>query len=166
MLAIALAACTPLAPPSTFEQDFDDREKDWKEVEAQLPPAPREDNLVTFGVSGGAQFHFAVDAYSLSIGTDGVFRYVLVATSTGGARNVSFEGIRCETGEKKVYAIGRVDGTWVRSRSAAWTKIEEVGNNRQHAALMKEYFCPDSYPARSVAEVLGRMRVYLPSTVL
>ena len=160
-----LAACAPLKPPSTFEQDFEDRQKSWTEMETQLPPAPRDDALVTFGVSGGAQFRFALDAPSLAIGTDGVFRYVLVATSSGGSRNVSYEGIRCETREKKVYAIGRPDGTWVRSRSAAWTPIEEVGNNRQHAALMKEYFCPQSYPARDVPEVLARMRVVLPSTV-
>ena len=102
----------------------------------------------------------------LSIGTDGVFRYTLVATSSQGARNVSYEGIRCESAQKKIYATGRPDGTWVRSRNAAWTPIEEVGINRQHAALMKEYFCVDGYPSRRVSDVLARLRVTLPGTIL
>lgn len=163
---VVLGACTTPKPPSAFEQDFDDPAKSWQEIQTQLPPAPSEDDLVVFGVSGGTQYRFALDARTLAIGTDGVFRYVLVATSPQGARNVSYEGIRCQSGEKKIYATGRADGTWVRSRTAAWTRIEEVGNNRQHAALMKEYFCPDAYPARNVAEVLGRLRVRLPSTIL
>ena len=166
MLIGSLAACASPKPPSQFETDFEDESKSWKEVQAELPPAPREADLVNFPVSGGAQYRFAVDAYSLSIGSDGVFRYVLVATSAQGARNVSYEGIRCESSEKKLYAIGQRDGSWNRVRNAAWSPIEEVGNNRQHAALMKEYFCPDAYASRSVAEVLRRLRVHLPSTVL
>lgn len=165
-LVAMIAACTPPKPPSAFETDFDDQTKSWQEVVSALPPAPLDRDLVTFGVSGGTQFHFAIDAYTLSIGSDGVFRYTLVVTSPQGARNVSYEGIRCESAEKKIYATGRADGTWVRARNAAWTPIEEVGVNRQHAALMKEYFCPDAYPARTTADVLSRLRVTLPSTIL
>lgn len=164
--AALLAACSTPKPPSQFEEDFDDRTKSWTEVEAQLPPAPRDADLVTFLVGGGTQYRFALDAYTLSIGSDGVYRFVLVATSPQGARNVTYEGIRCETGQKKLYATGQRDGTWVRSRSAAWTPIEEVGNNRQHAALMKEYFCVDSYPSRSVREIVTRLQKHLPSTIL
>lgn len=166
MVATLVAACATPKPPSAFEQDFDDQTKTWQEVQTQLPPVPRDDDLVVFGVSGGTQYRFGLDPRSLTIGSDGVFRYALVATSPQGARNVSFEGIRCQTGEKKIYATGRPDGSWVRVRNAGWSAVEEVGNNRQHAALMKEYFCPDSYPARDVAEVLGRLRVRLPTTIL
>ncbi len=161
-----LAACSTPKPSSKFEEDFDDDTKSWQELLAELPPAPRDADLVTFSVSGASQYRFAIDAYTLSIGSDGVYRYVLVATSPAGSRNVTYEGIRCETAEKKLYAIGQPDGSWVRARSAAWTRIEEVGNNRQQAALMKEYFCIDSYPTRTVNEILVRLRNHLPSTIL
>jgi hypothetical protein len=161
-----LAACSTPKPSSKFEEDFDDDTKSWQELLAELPPAPRDADLVTFSVSGASQYRFALDAYTLSIGSDGVYRYVLVATSPAGSRNVTYEGIRCETAEKKLYAIGQPDGSWVRARSAAWTRIEEVGNNRQQAALMKEYFCIDSYPTRTVNEILVRLRNHLPSTIL
>ena len=160
-----LAACSAPKPPSQFEQDFDDQTKSWQELQTALPPAPRDSDLVVFNVSGASAYRFAIDRYTLSIGTDGVYRYVLVATSPQGVRNVTYEGIRCETSEKKLYATGQPDGTWVKSRSAAWTRIEEVGNNRQQAALMKEYFCIDAYPTRSIREIQVRLDQHLPSTI-
>ena len=166
LAVVALAGCGAQKPPSAFEQDFDDETKPWVEIQTQLPPAPRDGDLATFGVSGATQFRFGIDRTTLAIGTDGVIRYVLVATSPQGARNVSYEGIRCESEEKKIYATGRSDGTWIRARNAAWTRIEEIGLNRQHAALMKEYFCPNGIPTGGVPEILGRLRVTLPNTIL
>ena len=165
-LAIALAGCAAPKPPSAFEQDFDDETKPWVEVATQLPPAPRDTDLAIFGVSGATQFQFGIDRTTLDIGTDGVIRYVLVATSPQGARNVSYEGIRCESQEKKIYATGRSDGTWVRARNSAWTPIEEIALNRQHAALMKEYFCPNGIPTGGVPEILGRLRITQSHTIL
>jgi hypothetical protein len=157
-VAAIVGACTPPKPPSAFEEAYDDDTKPWVEIQTQLPPAPEDATLLGFAVSGATQYHFEIDSRSLTIGTDGVYRYTLVATSPSGARNVSYEGIRCEAHQKKTYAIGRADGTWVRARNAAWTPIEEVNNNRQHAALEKEYFCPDGYAARKVEQIIARMK--------
>ena len=165
-LAVVLFGCSSTKPPSAFEQDFDDDTKTWKEVQTQLPAAPRDEDLIGFSVSGASAYYFAVDRKALSIGSDGVFRYTLVATSAQGARNVSYEGIRCETVEKKIYAIGQRDGGWVKSRNSAWSRIEEVGNNRQHAALMKEYFCPDGSAQQKLSDVLDRFKRRLPTTIL
>jgi hypothetical protein len=164
LVALLLSSCADPKPPSTFEEAFDDDTKPWIEVETQLPPKPVDADLVGFAVSGATSYRFGIDPKSLTIGTDDVFRYTLVAISPQGARNVSYEGIRCQTDQRKIYAIGRPDGTWVRSRNAAWTKIEEVGNNRQHAALEKEYFCPESYAARSPKEIIDRMKIRSPSS--
>ena len=166
VLAALLFACSSPKPPSAFEQDFDDDTKTWKEIQTQLPPAPRDEDLMGFSVSGASSYYFAVDRKSLAVGSDGVFRYTLVATSAQGARNVSYEGIRCQTGEKKIYAIGQRDGSWVKARNAAWSKIEEVGINRQHAALMKEYFCPDGSAQQKLSDVLDRFKRRLPQTIL
>ena len=162
---LALAGCTTPKPPSAFEQDFDDDTKTWKEVETQLPSIPKEADLMPFPVSGASAYHFSVDRKALSIGSDGVFRYTLVAVSASGVRNVSYEGIRCETSERKTYAIARDDGTWTRARNAAWTPVLEVGNNRQQAALMKEYFCPDGSAQQKLPDVVRRLEKRLPSTV-
>lgn len=165
-LAVLLFGCSSAKPPSAFEQDFDDDTKTWKEIGIQLPPAPRDQDLMGFSVSGASSYYFAVDRKALAIGSDGVFRYTLVATSPQGARNVSYEGIRCQTQEEKTYAIGRTDGSWVKSRNTGWSKIEEVGNNRQHAALMKEYFCPDGSAQQKLSDVLDRFKRRPPTTIL
>ena len=164
VVTIAVAGCAEPKPPSVFEQAFDDETLPWVEVQTQLPAKPEDADLVGFLVSGATSYRFAIDARSLSIGTDGVFRYTLVAISAQGVRNVSYEGIRCGADQRKIYATGRTDGTWIRARNATWTRIEEVGNNRQHAALEKEYFCPEAYAARSTKEIIDRMRVRLPAS--
>jgi CNP1-like family len=153
-----VAGCASEKPPSAFEEAFNDDTKEWKELETQLPAPPGPRDLMSFPVSGATSYRFAVDAKSLSVGTDGVFRFTLVATSPSGTRNVTYEGIRCDTHEKKLYAIGRSDGTWTRARTAKWMRIEEVGNNRQHAALEKDILCPDGYNARSPEQIIARLR--------
>jgi CNP1-like family len=154
-----VAACTAPKPPSTFEQEYEERLKSWEEMQTQLPAAqPKDADLIPVAVSGGTTYQFLIDQTSLTIGTDDVFRYTLVARSPEGARNVTYEGIRCETREKKLYATGRNDGTWSRARNSAWSPIEEVGNNRQQAALMKEYFCPDGTSSTTIPAIIERIR--------
>lgn len=115
----------------------------WKEGEVTLPPFPKEARLKPFFVSGGTNNRFSVDLDSISVHPEGVVRYSLVVETAGGARNVSYEGMRCRTRERRAYAFGRVDGTWANARSDAWTKITEKDTNRHHAALFLGYFCPD-----------------------
>jgi hypothetical protein len=156
-VALILGACAAPKPPSAFEEAYDDETRPWVEVETQLPSPPAASDLLNVSVGGGTSYRFQIDKQSMSIGSDGVFRYTLVATSAAGSRNVSYEGIRCDTHQRKIYAIGRADGTWVKARNAGWAPIEDVGNNRQHAALEKEYFCPEGYAARDIGTIIGRM---------
>lgn len=143
---------------SRFEEDFDDLEKPWQEVALQLPAAPQPENLLPFFVSATATQSFAVDAKSLSVGSDGVVRYTLVATSPAGARNMSYEGIRCATYERKLYAFGHPDGSWTRSRRDQWERINGNAANRQHAALFKDYFCSETSVAGGADDIARRLR--------
>jgi hypothetical protein len=159
--ACALAALCwafPAVAQSHFEENFDDAAKSWQEVAIQLPAPPSDASLLPFSVSGNATQNFAVDANSLSIGEDGVVRYTLVATSPSGARNVSYEGIRCETFERKSYAYGHADGTWSRSRRDQWTPIVRNTANRQHAVLAQDFFCDANTVAGKRDMILQRMR--------
>jgi hypothetical protein len=139
---------------SQFDEDFDDENKPWEEITVQLPPAPKSENLLSFYVSPTATQKFAVDSQSINVGKDGVVRYILVSVSPEGAKNVSYEGIRCATFEKKVYAIGRDDGTWARSRRDQWEMIVRGGANRQHAALALDYFCSNLTVAGNEKEMI------------
>ena len=139
-----------------FEEDYET--KQWQEVEVQLPGAPNKGALQSFYVSASTDNVFAIDASSLTVGSDGVVRYVLQVASSEGALTTSFEGMRCETREWRIYASGRRDGSWSKSRNNAWSPIRDVPSNRQHAALFSEYFCPDGIVVRSAADAVNALR--------
>jgi hypothetical protein len=154
LLLVAAAAQSQ----SRFEEDFDDKDKPWQEVAIQLPPAPQAENLLPFYVSATTSYSFAIDSNSLTIGPDGVIRYTLLAISDAGVKNVSYEGIRCESYERKLYAFGQPDGTWSRSRRDQWERISTYATNRQQAALAKDYFCLEKTVAGKVDEMIERIR--------
>ena len=141
------------------EQDaLDGENKAWAESAIILPAPPKKENLLSFYVSPTATIDFSVDAKSLSVDKDGVVRYTLVATSRTDATNISYEGIRCQSAEKKLYAFGQSDGSWSRARRDAWDVIRESGANRQHATLALEYFCDGGGVAGKAETIVERLR--------
>ncbi len=141
-----------------FEEDFEDLDKPWQEIAVQLPAAPLAENLLPFYVSATATQSFMIDTKSLTLGTDGVIRYTLVTTSSNGAKNISYEGIRCASYEKKLYAFGHPDGSWSRSRRDKWEPIRSNAANRQHAALAQDYFCQGLTVAGKAEQLVEKMR--------
>jgi hypothetical protein len=109
-----------------------------------------------FFVAATSEFRFFVDAASLSVGSDGIVRYVLVARSPSGLENVSFEGMRCETNEVRIYALGR-DGSWV-GRPTDWRPIQPRSVSRWHNELFRNYFCPQREPIVSAREGVLALR--------
>ena len=162
--AALFALATTAHAQSRFEEDFDDKDKPWQEITVQMPPAPQQTDLASFYVSATTTQSFAVDTKSLSVGQDGVIRYTLIAISDTGAKNVSYEGIRCATYERKLYAFGRPDGSWSRSRRDQWERIASHATNRQHAALAKDFFCTEKLVAGSVQDMVRRLRQGQPLT--
>lgn len=149
-LAIGLLAGRALA-----EDDAPKRQ----EREVVLPAFPRESDLVEFYVSAATSNRFYIDAATLSAGDDGVVRYTLVVLTSGGATNVSHEGIRCATLEFRLYATGRSDRTWSPARTSEWRPIENKPVNRHHAALSRDYFCPNGNPVLSADEGRNALRL-------
>ena len=126
---------------SPFEYDFDADTKPWREVQAQLPAAPGADALREFAVGGGSGHRYFLDTASLSAAEDRVVRYTLVIRTAGGAENVTYEGMRCDNGERKVYAFGRPGGEWSRNKHARWEPIDARGATSYHKELFFHYFC-------------------------
>lgn len=153
-----LLASAAASAQSRFDEEFDDEQKPWQEIAIQLPAAPTPENLLPFNVSATATQTFAVDAKSLTVGSDGVVRYTMVSKSQGGATNISYEGIRCESFERKLYAFGRPDGSWSRSRRDKWEPISRGIANQQHAALARDYLCQEKMVAGSAEDMVRRIR--------
>lgn len=134
-------------------------ESQWAEEAAEPPAYPKDADLIDFYVSPSATSRFFVDGATLSVGKDGVVRYVLVIKTSGGATNVSFEGIRCGANQYKLYATGRADGTWAKSQIGAWRPIENKLVNRYHAALNRDFLCPIGTPINSPDEGRNALRL-------
>lgn len=150
VLSLAALLTTYSLAWADFEDDYET--KQWQEVEVALPAAPKEGNLVSFYVSAATSNRFFIDASTLSVGGDGVVRYVLLVLSPEGGRNVTFEGMRCESRERRIYASGRLDGSWSKARKNEWVRIQDAYANRHHAALFIDYFCPFGNIVRDAAE--------------
>lgn len=138
LLTLQLMACAK----SRIVADDYEGDKRWEEVEMQLPEYPRPQNYLPFKVTAESPFDFFVDAKSISVGTDGVVRYALIAKSQNGAINVSYEGIRCSERQVRVYAYGRSDSTWSRARASSWHAVSSDARNAQQLVLYKDFFCP------------------------
>jgi hypothetical protein len=151
LLALALAGCSS---SGGFQSDWERQnavKAQAQEEQLDPPPYPKDARLLEFGVLDGNGFHFFVDGTTLSVGKDGIVRYVLVARSPDGVQNVSYEGLRCATAEYRVYAFGRADGSWSASR-AGWRSLEAPSVQRRHTTLYREYFCPQNEAIRNAGE--------------
>lgn len=134
----------------------------WQEKEeVGLPAFPMTENLVEFYVSAVASNKFYIDTGTLSTGSDGVVRYVLVVKTSGGATNISFEGIQCDQHMWKIYATGHHDGTWKKTRAIRndWRPIENKPVNRHHSVLRHELFCPMGIPIKTPEEGRNALRL-------
>jgi len=166
--AVVAFAASTIAPQSDrWEQwgvDFDEGKKSWKEIEGMIPPYPRPEHLVPFEGGGASPHRFFIDAQSLSVGEDGVVRYTLLVRTAGGATNVSFEGMRCETREQKYYALGRADGSWVRARNPQWRRLVTQSVNRHHDVLYADVLCLGKSPITTTREALQRLKYGHPTS--
>lgn len=152
--AFFLVAC---AGQDVFKDEFDN-EKPWVEQQAQLPPYPSPENLISFDVGPNTSNQHFVDTTSIDIGEDDVIRYSLVVKSSTGAMNVSFEGIRCETFERKLYALGRDDGTWSQPRISEWGRLDFVRQLYAQRELAKNLFCPHKQIVSSPEEAIRALK--------
>lgn len=152
-----LAGCTAAEKSDWERQHAAQLETAPAPAAAVRPPAyPRESELVEFYVAASNDFRFFVDAASVSVHPGGEVRYTLVARSSAGAQNVTYEGIRCHSGEWRLYAIGR-DGGWG-GRAGDWRPIQPRSVQRWHNALAREYFCPQREPIASAQEGVSALR--------
>jgi CNP1-like family. len=138
--------------------DFVEDNTPWEEVAARLPAYPKDGNLVPFVASSATNNKFMIDAASLSVGKDGVVRYTVVIESPRGARTVNYEGLRCDTAERKIYAFGQADGKWTENKRAAWESIKVRSMLSYHKALFEDIFCDVGIPVGGAEEAVRKLK--------
>jgi len=135
-----------------------EEDPNWQEQTVRFPEFPKETGWFAFDVGPATAHQHYVDIPSLSVGEDGVVRYVVLVQSQGGARNVRFEGMRCSTREWRLYATLRRDGAWVKSRNESWERLRDGVSDRYRVSLFVDFFCPGGVIVRDVAEARDALR--------
>lgn len=133
----------------------------WKEEKLVLPAPPDRSKLIPFEVSVANANQFFVDPASISVGKDGIVRYTVVVQASGGATTINYEGLRCETRERRLYAFGEPDGSWIENKGSIWLgmlKQQHKLLNSYSAVLADEYFCIDRIPVESQAQAIERLQ--------
>ena len=132
---------------------------DWKESEVPPPPAFDISKLLTFEVSPSSSLVYGVDPSSVRISkSDSLVRYVMVATSASGVRNVMYEAIRCSTGEFKTYARYSPEGRWDMVSNPEWRSLFDNLPSRHALRFAKAGACDGAAPVTSVNELVGRLK--------
>ncbi|SCY44809.1 CNP1-like family protein [Nitrosospira sp. Nl5] len=171
---LSLAACASQKTLKGFDREFDSG-KSWAELQIHLPAFPKAETLLSFDAGPASDNLHYIDAPSIAVG-DGTVRYTLVIKSPTGAMNVSYEGMRCATDgaresvraeililkfqvtEKRLYAIGRDDGTWLRPRVSKWEELENISQHYAQRALARYFFCPANIIVRNEEEAIQALK--------
>jgi hypothetical protein len=130
---------------------------DWREVEAPPAPAYTVDGLLALDAPRSS-LRFGVAPASITIGADGIVRYVVVATGPSGAVNAMYEGIRCKTGEYKTYARHNPGSGWVIAKDPQWLSLQAAPMPRHALAIARSAACVGHGAAPSVERIVRDLR--------
>lgn len=132
---------------------------DWKEIDVPPPPAFDLAKLITFDVTLNSALTYGVDPATVVISnTDSVVRYVMVAYSASGSKNIMYEGLRCSTGEVKVYARYTPDDRWVSLTEPKWRSVFDVATPQHSRRFARAGACDSAAPVGSVRELIAKLK--------
>jgi hypothetical protein len=135
-------------------------DEEWQEAEAPPPPAWHKEGLIAIEMPIRTSLNFGVDPTTLTIGPDGVVRYVMVAYSPTGSVNAMYEGLHCDTGEVKTYARSSESGHWNKVAIPVWRELDVTQSATRHAlAFARQGACDGNAPGgRTAAELIRRFK--------
>jgi hypothetical protein len=155
LAVIAVAATTALT--SAFAQR--EEPAPWQEAPSNPPASWSAERAVEFRLDAQTSLRYAIDPQTLTVGEDGVVRYVFIARSSSGAINALYEGIRCQTAEVKVYARWDPDAReWRSNPTEPWRALEFRGVTRRAMQMARGGLCDGTMANRSTAAMLDALR--------
>ncbi|TWG78775.1 CNP1-like family protein [Cupriavidus gilardii J11] len=172
LFAIATLTACSSTPQIEREMPVDDQEpvflldrlasKGFNEAPTKLPAPPAEADLIPFEVGTTGRLSFAVDAKSIVVGEDGAVRYTVVVSSPSGARNISHEGVRCDTFQRKLFAtMPPGSKQWVPNSSVGaeqWRRMDPGVRNSYAANLAIDYLCEGRTVAGKAEDIVRTLR--------
>jgi hypothetical protein len=146
---LALAQLMPVGP-------------DWQESAVPPPPAFDLNRLIRVPGPDGSTLKFGIDPDTVTVTPEGIVRYVIVATSPDGGRNVMYEGIRCNVGQHRIYARHNAATGWTVQKDSEWQSLYGSATTRHAQALSLAGVCKDRAVNRSAANIVRTLKSELP----
>ncbi len=166
VLELAVRACLLsllLASQGVFAQ-LAPQDPDWKEIDLPPPPTFNKSNLIPLEMPAYTALKFGVDPATLSVSSDRIVRYVVVATSSTGVVNAMYEGLRCDVSEFKTFARWGAKGEWLLVKDPVWRPLNDNNTSRHALALARQGACEGRTAAASSAAEIVRKLKAPPST--
>ncbi|MBU7573426.1 MAG: CNP1-like family protein [Hydrogenophaga sp.] len=164
-VAAALISFLGFSPALQAQLRDDPDAPAWQEAAVKPPPTFSTDQLQAFDVSAGTALNYGIDPKTLSVGEDGVVRYVLVARSSSGALNVLYQGLRCQTAEVKTYGRWNNNASsWNVNAKEAWQELSFSGPTRPAMLLARAGICEGRTINGSAQKILHTLKHGRPET--
>lgn len=138
---------------SAFAQ-LRDADPDWKESELPAPPEFKADQTIELEMPRHMTVRLGVDPQTIRITDDGIVRYVVVARSPGTSTIANYEGIRCLTGEVKIYARYSSSGIWQPIPNAEWKPLNGNQPSLHALAFARQAACEGRAAASGSAAII------------
>ena len=130
---------------------------DWIEDKAVAPPAYSKDHLIPIDMPGYVSMRVGIDPTTVSIGGDGVVRYVVVMRNASGSGTAAYEGIRCTTDEVKTYARVSAADAWVTLSDPQWKAINDNLPSKHAFTIARQGGC-NTHLSGTLEETLRALR--------
>ena len=109
--------------------------------------------------SASGEIRFMIDPASVSRPEPALVRYLLVARSRSGYRNVSYEGLNCADNTWHIYATwDATSKRWVANGDKSWIRANTVSNGDVHGVLDRNYWCDGALAAGDPGQLMKRLR--------
>jgi hypothetical protein len=111
-------------------------------LEATLPATlPPLSAARLIAIDSGSRHRVEIDALSLAVDQERLVRYSLLVTTAGGARNLTYEALRCDTRERRVLAVARRDDSWSVTPDSPWRPVVRANAADLHHAEIAGRLC-------------------------
>ena len=127
--AMTVSAQTPVDPP------------EWAEDAVTTPPLFSTSQLIPIEMPPYVTLKVGVDPETVTVGADGVVRYVVVMRNSNGSESAAYEGILCTNGEVKTYARTGASGQWSVVSQPQWQAMTDNMGSRHAFAIAKQGGC-------------------------
>ncbi len=151
--SLILAASACWSSPQYAQPD----PADWVEDAVPAAPAFSKNNIILLEMPKYVSVKVGVDPDTVTVGGDGVVRYVVVVINATGSTYATYEGIRCTTDEVKTYARYSASGQWQAVSEPKWQDLNGNQPVKYAFALARQGAC-ENHLSTSKPDVLRALR--------